>query len=298
MRWYFAIDEAGAAGELGALARLAVASARAVGGLEPVLLYFGARNEFTAWMQDQRVSVLDAQPPFMAQLRAAIAAGTYRPHSVGHWLRLAVPQIETSATHVLYTDCDVIFLRPFDWEAVRPAVFAAAPEFRADNFNYFNAGVMVLNVAAMRATYPALEADIIARIATTGGYTYDDQIALNEAYHGRWTRLDPVCNWKPYWPADERAALLHFHGPKPAFIQAIAAGGWAREDAAGMFFAKLLHSRLDCYLAWCRRLGDGLQTIDLGWALTFAALASALTRLAPGPAVEDILDFNMFAVKS
>jgi hypothetical protein len=278
MRWYFATDAAGGMGETGELARLAVLSARAVGGLEPVLLYHGARTAFTEWMEQHGVQVRDTHPAFIAFIEQAQADGIYKAHSLGHWLRIAIPEVEHEHDFVLYTDCDVIFLRPFDWDRIRPRVFAAAPEFAPDAWNYFNAGIMLLNVPAMRATYPAFEAHIKTRIQSGEHFQYDDQMALNESYHGMWDRLDPRCNWKPYWDFNRDAVVLHFHGPKPSALAAIAAGRWHDQDATAIAYEKMLNANRAQYLAWCRSLGDALQSISLPTALQFANLASALTR--------------------
>jgi hypothetical protein len=278
MRWYFAIDEQGGLGPTGNFARLAVRSARAVGGLEPVLLYYGGRTEFTGWMEANGVQIVDAAPSFLDTVETAVAAGTYKPHSIGHWLRVTIPQVEQTEEFVLYTDCDVIFLRGMDWRGLRPKLFAAAPEFHPENWHYFNAGVMLLNVPAMRATYPAFEALIKFRIGGTEHPQYDDQAALNEAYAGLWERLDPAFNWKPYWACDRKAAILHFHGPKPEILDLIATGRWHQGDPTAILFEQMLNARLPEYLAWCRSLGDSLQNVDFPSALQFAHTASALTR--------------------
>jgi hypothetical protein len=278
VRWYFAIDEAGAATIVGEHAKLAVQTARSVGGLEPVLLYHGARNALTVWMEQAGVKVIDTAPRFLPAIRAAEAAGTYRPHSIGHWLRLAIPLVEPEQEFVLYTDCDVIFLRPFDRRGIRPAYLAAAPEFARDDWSYFNGGVMVLNVPAMRATLPEVEALVTANISASLAYNYDDQVVLNEFYRGKWDRLDPVCNWKPYWGYDQRAAILHFHGPKLGAAEAIAAGTWSRGSKVGAKLAAMLDAGIDGYIAWSNVLGDALQMANMDAALRFHRLASALIR--------------------
>jgi hypothetical protein len=295
MRWYFAIDEAGGMGEIGRLARLAVLSAQAAGGLEPVLLYHGAYTEFCGWMEQHGVRIVETAPRFLDAMLEAQAAGHYRPHSIGHWLRVMVPFVERERELVLYTDCDVIFLRGFDWSRVRPRVFAAAPEFRRQDWSYFNSGVMLLNVPAMRASYPAFEALVLERIGSGTYYHYDDQFALNEAYRGHWERLDPICNWKPYWPCDRQAAVLHFHGPKPRDVEEIANGLWHQRDATAVAFDKMLRARLENYLAWCENLGDRLQMVDFAQAVRFAGIASALTRFGRNHrADEDLAGFTMF----
>jgi hypothetical protein len=297
MRWYFATDAAGGMGQTGELARLAVLSARAVGGLEPVLLYHGARTAFTAWMEQHGVRVHDTSPAFIAAIEQAQAAGTYKAHSIGHWLRIAIPEVEHERDFVLYTDCDVIFLRGFDWSRIRPKVFAAAPEFKPDAWNYFNAGVMVLNVPAMRATFPAFEAQVKSRIQSGEHFRYDDQIALNEAYRGLWDRLDPRFNWKPYWDFNAQAVILHFHGPKPGAVAAIAAGRWHDRDPTAILYEKMVNACGRHYLAWCRSLGDSLQNTSIPGAIEFASLASALTRYRreiPETADSSFMNVKMF----
>jgi hypothetical protein len=280
VRWYFAIDEAGGLRQAGDYARLAVLTARAIGGLEPVLLYYGKPTAFTAWMAKNGVRIVETAPSFLDTILAAQAAGKYRAHSIGHWLRIAIPQIEQAHEFVLYTDCDVIFLRPADWGKMRPRVFAAAPEFLPDNWNYFNSGVMLLNVPAMRASYEKFETQIRHEITTGNPNAYDDQIALNAGYRGHWEKLDPVFNWKPYWKFNPNAAILHFHGPKIDAIEAIAAGRWPRTGDANIMLGKMLDAHVVFYAAWCAYLGDMLQTIDFAAALRYADAASALTRYA------------------
>lgn len=298
MRWYFAIDEGGAQGETGQLARLAVRSARAVGGLEPVMLYHGAHGEFCAWMAGQGVRIVDTRPSFWDVVEQAKAAGLHQPLTIGHWLRVMIPLIETDHDYVLYTDCDVIFLRHHDWAAYKPRIFAAAPEFLQDNWNYFNSGVMLLHVPALRATWPGFEAEIKSRLLAGGQFRYDDQLALNESYRGHWQRLPSFCNHKPYWDFDPRAPLLHFHGPKPGVLEPLARRAIPAPDATMQVFEKMLAARADSYLAWCRYLGDHLQAIDISQALRFAHLASSLTayrRSLPALGDASFMNIKLFA---
>lgn len=75
--WYFAINEAGANSGLGLHVKLAVLSARLVGGLAPHLLYFGRRGAFTEWMQAQDVRVTDFSPTFLPAFEEAVRAGRH-----------------------------------------------------------------------------------------------------------------------------------------------------------------------------------------------------------------------------
>jgi hypothetical protein len=298
VKWYFAIDEAGGLGATGADAKTAVRSARLLGGLEPYLLYYGNRNEFTAWMESHGVKVIDTAPSFVETIQQAEAAGAYKAHSIGHWLRVAVPLVEQEQEFVLYTDCDVMFLKQVRWDLIRPKAFAAAPEFKPDNWNYFNAGVMVLNVPYMRSSYPAFEAHCINRINDPAWYQYDDEVALNEAYRGQWDRLDPRLNWKLYWGYNSTAAILHAHGPKLDVIEKINAGAWPADNPTQVQFSKMVDGRLDGYIAWLRELGDHLQASDMALALRMHNAASGLLRrktALTGQVVDmGFMDFCMF----
>lgn len=293
MKWYFGIDEAGSLSETGEDAKTAVRSAAALGQLQPHLLYYGARNPFTAWMQDHGVTVIDTEPAFFDTINATQQAGIYHAHSIGHWLRAVIPAIEQTDEFVLYTDCDIIFLNPVNWSAIRPRILAAAPEFRRDNWNYFNAGVMLINVPALRHTYPDFEALIRARMNDTGYYNYDDQFAFNEAYRGHWEQLSPLLNWKPYWGFTPQAALLHFHGPKLGALSAIARRDWQDNNPTAIQLHKMLDLHLPHYIAWAETLGDRLQRCDLPRALQFNHLASSLLRYQNTKEPEIIDDFFM-----
>ncbi len=298
MRWYFAIDEVGAHGETGADAQTAVLSALALGQLQPYLLYYGKRNDFTTWMTSHGVTVIDAAPRFLATIQAAEQAGIYKAHSIGHWLRVVLPQVETTEDFVLYTDCDVIFLNKVDWPTIRPKVFAAAPEFKRDNWNYFNAGVMVLNIPAMRHSYDLFEAQICARIEAPDSYSYDDQQALNEAYRGLWDRLDPRLNWKPYWGHNPQAALLHFHGPKLGALEAIAGGRWPADNPTANQLRLMVDGHLDSYITWTGILGDRLQYLNIHLALRMQSVSSALLNYQRQTSKENVnlsfMNFSMF----
>jgi hypothetical protein len=294
LRWYFASDEAGGLGSNGAHAKLAVLSAHAAGGLSPVLLYYGKPTEFTAWMTAHGVTVLPVEPSFLDVINDS---GTFRAHSIGHWLRIAIPRLETTEEFVLYTDCDVVFLRRFPWTQIQPRLFAAAPEFQRENWNYFNSGVMLLNIPTMRQSEAAFETFIRTGIRDATGHSFDDQLALNQAYRGHWDRLDPRCNWKPYWPYNPQAAVLHFHGPKLDSLEAIVGGHWPRDNPVGETLARLLDGHIGSYITWCGVLGDAWQAIDLPTSLRFHRLASALhrykTRVVHGQDMS-FMDYRMF----
>lgn len=295
MRWYFAIDEEGARGDAGDHARLAVQSSRLCPGLEPRLLYHGARSDFTRWMTSAGVEVIDAVPPCLEAMQAATERGSFRAHSIGHWLRLAIPLVDHDATFALYTDCDVAFLRPIDWARITPVFFAAAPEFTPDAWNYFNAGVMVLNIEAMRSAQPGFEAVIRARLDEDSGRNLDDQVALNQAFRGHWDRLDAGLNAKPYWPHDPHAGILHFHGPKLSGIGAIAEGHWHWDDPTACTIGTLCAAHISRYVSWLTDLAERLQMIDFAASLRLHRLAGKLAAHRPFPSLDvSFMEFRMF----
>jgi hypothetical protein len=147
----------------------------------------------------------------------------------GHWLRCDIPLIETEAEFVLYTDIDVMFRKSVDMSGVRPSTVACAPEHRQDDFSYFNSGVMVMNLPAMRETRGKLIQTLGERVK--GIEPHNDQGILNAVYRD-WARLPNAWNWKPYWGFSDDAAIVHFHGPKPGSVRRMMTGDLAPFPAA------------------------------------------------------------------
>src|SRR4051794_31123243 len=96
IKWYFAINQAGASSWLGLHSKLAVLSAIRAGGLSPHLLYMGARGAFTEWMEAHGVAVIDAGLTFMAAFEEAARAGRHPASFSGHWLRTGICLLEQS----------------------------------------------------------------------------------------------------------------------------------------------------------------------------------------------------------
>jgi Glycosyl transferase family 8 len=251
MKWYFAINEDGSGGQTGMHAKLAVLSARRNTTLDPHLVYSGQENDFTRWMTDHGVTVRRINLTFEAEIHALARAGLYSATYLGHWLRTAVCLLNREDRFVVYTDCDVVFLREPDFGGVGPDRFACAPEFRRDGANYFNSGVMVMNLPALRRDYPDFERFILEKMRTIGA-NFRDQYAYNLYYRGRWDRLDPRLNWKPYWGADDAASVLHFHGPKCHSIGAILGRSWNWGTGHGRQIGSLFAGHLPGYL-WALR---------------------------------------------
>lgn len=155
---------------------------------------------------------------------------------------------------------------------------------------------MVMNMATMRASQPAFEDILRARLATPEAASYDDQVALNQGFRFHWDRLDPGLNAKPYWPHDPRAGILHFHGPKLAGIEAIAAGHWNWADPVARTIGALCDAHIPHYIAWLTDLAERLQTIDPATTFRLHQLAGALAARATSPEAHDLsfMGFRMF----
>lgn len=298
MRWYFGLNEAGTRGTTAVHAKLAVLTARQVGGLEPVLLYAGTPNAFTAWMRAHDVEVVVTEPRFAPQIRAAAAAGTYRLELMGHWLRTTIPLTETRDPFVVYTDCDVVFLSRPELDAIRPALFACAPEFRVDNWNYINTGVMVMNIANLRAEQDGFEEYVVRTIGGPSARNYHDQHAYNIHFRRRWDRLDPKLNWKPYWGFDPAAPIVHFHGPKVGAIRSIVDGAWPWDNNTQREISSLFLGHIAAYRATLDRLVDVLSDTDGPEVEMLAALGrdvAVYQHAAPERAINlEFMQFNFF----
>ncbi len=282
MKWYMALNEQGAHNDHALHTKIAVLSARRYTDLSPKLLYLGARNDFTRWMEAHGVEVLDQTLPYMDLIQRLTDAGRYHTQSVGHWLRTNVCLAEREDTHVLYTDVDVMFRALPDLAPIRPDVFAAAPEFDAESWNYFNAGVMIANVASLRRDYAEFETFLRVNIEERT-YAFQDQIAYNEFYRGRWEKLPATLNWKPYWGVNPAAGLIHFHGPKIGPMEAILRGDWPWETNHGRQIGSLLVAFLPSY----RHYVDLMRAEAVGLSAEeqdrVGRLASGLADFSPDP---------------
>jgi hypothetical protein len=246
MKWYFTLNEGGTRNDVGQHAKYAILSARKNTTLQPHLLYIGQRNGFTDWAEERGVRVIDSVLPYMDTITQLVAQGRYSTATLGHWLRTNVCLVEREEEFVLYTDVDVLFCRHPDIETVRPACLAAAPEFKKDSFNYFNAGVMIVNVPQFRREYDDFERLIRTNLSEFA-FGFHDQIAYNLFYRSRWDRLPIGLNWKPYWGIDGDAAIIHFHGPKVGAIEAILAGKWDWTTEHGRQIGSLFATALPAY---------------------------------------------------
>lgn len=158
--------------------RVAVLSAIKKGGgsLEPICIHTGDKSApITSWLESQGVRVLHHDPSWRRQLlavanrrvttdapswlrhRAAVIDPARDEGIISQWLRIDVPVTPwvDQYHYVIYTDNDIMILRPFDfWQLPRPLPETVG--MGPDMLNRFpwNAGVIVMNVPRLRETHP------------------------------------------------------------------------------------------------------------------------------------------------
>jgi hypothetical protein len=219
MKWFFAVNEATLAHhdhDFPGLILAAVASARAHTTLEPHLLYDGAPNELTAQLLAMGVKIIPHRISFHAEMSRSTVPDFSLAVASGAYLRTEIPTLELDDEFVLYTDCDVIFLKQPSFLDLNPPYFASAPQTFQDDINDLNTGVMLMNVNQLRSDWTDFRNYIIKNFE---GFIAYDQGAYKTYYEGRFNLLPSVANWKPYWGRNDAAEIIHFHGPKPMAIR-------------------------------------------------------------------------------
>ena len=161
------------------------------------------------------------------------------------WSRVVLPELLHDVERIVYLDADTLvtaslgelWRTPLDGRPLAAVRNVVEPAMRgyirsigiADFRDYFNAGVLLMDLAAMREEN-ALDA-IMRYVAGRGGtLTWFDQDTLNVVFAGRWLALHPRWNaqnsfwtWTPWAEevfesgqlvdAMRDPAILHFEGP-------------------------------------------------------------------------------------
>eukprot|EP00002_Diphylleia_rotans_P027075 TRINITY_DN5418_c0_g1_i5.p1 TRINITY_DN5418_c0_g1~~TRINITY_DN5418_c0_g1_i5.p1 ORF type:complete len:118 (-),score=14.14 TRINITY_DN5418_c0_g1_i5:57-410(-) len=110
---------------------------------------------------------------------------------------------------------------------------------------------MLVNVPNMKATHSFLLKYILSspNLSFPNGPT--DQGALNTFYRSRMDSLPAEFNWRPYWPRNKNAKILHFEGPKP------------RDYRAYFESKKVLRTLFESLLQNCDRGADCRESMKL-----------------------------------
>jgi Glycosyl transferase family 8 len=223
-KWYFATNLNGLQHAFDQI-KVAVTSARTKTALRPYCLVDDHEDlaevaSRLSWLERRGVTLIRRKAELFGIVSQHFgpAANVFS----GHWLRCDIPLVETEERVVLYTDIDIMFRRDLNFSEAFPPVLACSPEHRQDDFSYFNSGVMLMNVRALRESRDLLTQVVKDRLDSM--QPHDDQGALNVAYRNAWTKLPNLYNWKPYWGVNDEVAIVHFHGPKPGLVRRMLEG--------------------------------------------------------------------------
>jgi len=253
VNWYFAISAASldrADHDWRGLIASAIASAKQRTRLKPHMLYDGEPSAFTDDIRALGVTVIHHRVSFYDELVAFSLARRYPDWlsiAAGAFLRTEIPLIEHDEDYVLYTDCDVMFLRDVPRLQCRSAPFAVAPETNPLTRRNINSGVMVMNLPALRRDWPQFRQFMIDNFEDLISF---DQTAYEKFYAKRWRRLSPSYNWRPYWGYYPWAHVVHWHGPKPTLVRRLLNGDTTPVEIWDRFFRRAPRSYARYLATW------------------------------------------------
>lgn len=205
--------------------RAGLSSARKNTTLDLYCLYDGDEDDYLySLLMEYNVKVKIAKISFLSQLKK-IYTPAYMMEKFGfviselslrsRFLRMLISEYEPD-DYVLYCDTDVLFLKDIslsDFTAL-PEYIGVCSEFdKSNDYSYFNAGVMLINIKNAKTKYQEF-LELINK-GEKAPIECCDQGYLNTLYENKFDRLPPEYNWKPYWGINENAKILHFHGIKP-----------------------------------------------------------------------------------
>jgi len=238
MKWFFAINEASPGFEIySQMIKVAVYTAMQNTSLEPYCIYDGEDNELTDWLQKNGVKIIYHRTPHYEKLQTQHPL--YSTVAFGAFLRIEIPKIveicEIPDEYVFYTDCDVMFFDDVvDYlQGITCEYFAATPEHDPNNWEYFNSGVLYMNVKNLQKIQKEFDDFIDQNLDQILQLAFD-QGAYNLFFKDKWDRLDIQLNWKSYWNFSPEAKIIHFHGPKPTQVEEIRS---KTAPASSMLFA-------------------------------------------------------------
>lgn len=210
MKWYFACNSDSK--EYEPLIKVAVLSALKNTTLKPHFIFDGEANELTQWLEEKGVKVIYHRSNLYEALEKKYSGNELKIAS-GAYLRCDIPVLEKEDKYVLYTDCDVLFLK--DIEPQYPKYFACTPEVNKQDWKTFNTGVMFMNVENLQKSYSKFCKFISKNLSKLKTW---DQTAYQLFYGKKNSHLDFKYNHKLYWGIDDNAVILHYHGAKPTMF--------------------------------------------------------------------------------
>lgn len=188
----------------------------------------GESNPMIQWLQDKQIPIIQHTLSFEYDLSSFSFSKSsmknltlkmmyeHYPNYYSHnfilteTLRMDLPIVFPNDEYILYTDCDVVFLKDIQIENFSEPIAAAT---RSGNF--FNNGVMFLNLSELRKTYRQF-----VNFYLESNYTFEignstTQGAYNTFYKDQVHHLPLEYNWHVFFGINEEAKIIHFCGPKP-----------------------------------------------------------------------------------
>jgi lipopolysaccharide biosynthesis glycosyltransferase len=185
--------------------------------LQSYFIYDGEADELTEWLEAKGVTVVYHKSSLADLIQSCENDKVNKHTAMGAYLRLDIPLLlgDLSITDevVLYTDCDVIFIKDIVYANI-PKFFAIAPEFNSrPERPYFNTGVMFINTAEFTESHEVLM-EFIRSMGDLSKFGDFDQGVVNNFYKNRFTELEWNYNWRPYFGINPDAVIVHYHGLK------------------------------------------------------------------------------------
>eukprot|EP00438_Fugacium_kawagutii_P027836 Skav201809 [mRNA] locus=scaffold1071:189146:190642:+ [translate_table: standard] len=162
----------------------------------------------------------------------------------GSLMRIDIPIVGLLDRFILYTDVDIMFLQPVNWETLLgtpleteeitfakpgtiglPRFFAMSTEFtQSSDMEQMDTGVIIMNLKTLRTTYEQF-IDFLFDQNQPWSYSTSDPCKYNKFYRSSNKSvanfLPHNMNWKVFWAqgessyfSDSHPVIVHFHGPK------------------------------------------------------------------------------------
>eukprot|EP00798_Chlamydomonas_sp_ICE-L_P015288 gene15288-21372_t len=277
--------------------KVAVRSALKYKSVKPYCIFSGNKTStIYQWLADHNVTLINHKPSWgellVEKAKENMKENVFHSHlyksadmlmSTFQRIDVSVVPMLNQYTYVLYTDADVCFRGPIgldDFGLPLPNVLSMAWEFR-NQFPY-NAGIMLMNLPELRASYHEFLAFIFSNTNGLhfGSYGPADQNGVHFGSYGPADQLkekvlDQKYNSKPYNDQIGNAVIVHYHGPKPHEYLAYLETGkcdfyWLCEQA--FLRSSLLVSDIVSLFLLVSDIMTHFFPAPLSWSVTFSSL--------------------------
>jgi hypothetical protein len=225
LKWYFTANRATLENKFDQV-RAAVASSHQLGNVSAFCVIddyddLSVLAGRLAWMEKMGVRLILHRAELFEKIRAHLGPA---PESLSDtWLKYDIPLLNHEDEHVLYTDVNVLFRKPFDFNTVNSGTIACIRNYDDSVASAFSDGVLLMNLPALRASrsqvvsaLPFSRLDLAANAA---------ELLLNRAYGECWDRLPDFCGWNPAWGINLEAPVVCYEAEDFDALGRAPAGG-------------------------------------------------------------------------